>query len=125
MSPEIPGSELGKQICSSFKNGGRSKDLINNATHYNTMREDIKMSNLGPGSYDLRDAWAPTSFQKYNKRPGKAVEKRYGYDSYEKPWLLSTTPPTAIVKTEVKNDHAMNKEELNLEMKRVLSLPRY
>ena len=133
MSPPVPGSELGLQITSSFLNGGRGKELINDAVHFNTMKEDIKMSNLGPGTYDLPDNWSPSAFIKYNKKPGKPVEKKYNHHSYEKPWKVSKTPSLSLSKDttnsstapDSRNDFSTNYDELASEILRVKKLPTY
>lgn len=133
MSPLVPGSELGTQISSSFLNGGRKSYLINDAVHYNTMREDIKMSNLGPGTYDLPDNWAPAAFSKYNKKPGKPVERKYNHNSYDKPWKTFSSSTLQKYASKVKEnsnaesrmDMSINKDELNSEILRVKRLPNY
>lgn len=135
MSHQVPGSELGIRISSSFQNGGRDKSLINDAIHYNTMREDIQMSNLGPGAYDAKDMWIPTSFQKYNKRPIRMPEKKYSHHSYDKPWQLSpgtNHSNTLLLKAsksaanaDSKTDCSFNNDEIKFEINEVVNLPSY
>ena len=132
MSPPVSGSELGVQITSSFLNGGRRKELINDAVHFNTMKEDVKMSNLGPGTYDLPDNWSPSAFNKYNKKPGKSVEKKYNHQTYEKPWKVSKSPSQSLSKdvsssaADTRNDmFTNNNDELTSEILRVKKLPTY
>eukprot|EP00597_Dinobryon_sp_UTEXLB2267_P003331 CAMPEP_0170060418 /NCGR_PEP_ID=MMETSP0019_2-20121128/2360_1 /TAXON_ID=98059 /ORGANISM="Dinobryon sp., Strain UTEXLB2267" /LENGTH=98 /DNA_ID=CAMNT_0010265977 /DNA_START=493 /DNA_END=789 /DNA_ORIENTATION=- len=98
------------------------------------MREDIQMSNLGPGAYDAKDMWAPNSFQKYNKRPIRMPEKKYSHHSYDKPWQLSPGTnknavslfaPKCAASADFKSDCSINKDELTLEISEVHNLPNY
>jgi len=70
MSPGALGSETGVEVTSAFKCQGKGL-LMRDGEHYNTLREDKKLSNLGPGYYDMRDNWSPTSFVKHNKDRSK------------------------------------------------------
>ena len=49
---DVPGSETGIKISSSFKSSGRSKNLMDNCINYQTLHNDANSSNIGPGSYD-------------------------------------------------------------------------
>ena len=74
MSPQTPGSELGLQISSPFLCAGRGGLLMPDGEHYATLREGVKLSNMGPGYYNLQDPWRPAAFVKYNKRPTRTAE---------------------------------------------------
>lgn len=76
MSPGTVGSEIGVEVSSPFKSHGRGL-LMLDGERYNTLREDKKFSNLGPGYYDLRDDWVPSSFTKYGKDKS-SIKKQAG-----------------------------------------------
>lgn len=76
MSPGTVGSELGVEVTSAFKCQGKGL-LMLDGEHYNTLREDKKFSNLGPGYYDFKDSWTPSSFVKYGKDKSR-VKPRAG-----------------------------------------------
>lgn len=72
--------------------------------HYNTLREDLKFSNLGPGYYDLKDNWTPSSFIKYGKPIARntkspvdnfvlTLNKSYNSITHkDKPWQQKSRP---------------------------------
>jgi len=47
-------STVFKNKSSAFKNSGRAKQLLGNAQNYYTSRDEIKYSNLGPGTYSVK-----------------------------------------------------------------------
>lgn len=68
LSPGVSNIDSGLQITSPFlSRGGRNKVLMTDGIHYSTLREDLCLSNIGPGYYNTRDNWSPVSFVKYNK----------------------------------------------------------
>ncbi len=78
MSPNVLGSEMGIRISSPFRSsGGRSKPLLLDGEHFATLREDVTLSNIGPGYYEHRDEWTPSSFVKYNKPRTKEGSPRH------------------------------------------------
>lgn len=125
MSPDTPGSEIGKQISSPFKNSGRKKELMLDADHYKTIKEDV--NHMGPGFYDLPDSWKPEQFFKYNRKPKKediTTSKRN--QPYEKQWILpELKKEKSKMKSEIFEIDSFDKKELNKEIECIRNLPSY
>jgi len=127
MSPDTPGSEIGKQISSPFKNSGRKKELMIDADHYKTTRDEVYYSHMGPGFYDLPDSWKPEQFFKYNRKPKKdefSMSKRN--KPYEKQWSLPEVKKEKTkAKTEIFDIEGFDKVELKKEIECIRNLPSY
>lgn len=54
-----------RHLSASFNSSGRSKGLLT-PYHHLTMSNEMKHSNLGPGSYDITDTWASEERQSVN-----------------------------------------------------------
>lgn len=56
MQPDTYG-EMGLQATAPFKSSGRDKQLMLDGKLWQTKRDDIMNSNLGPGSYDFQPSY--------------------------------------------------------------------
>ncbi len=154
MSPGTVGSEIGIQISSPFRSSGRG-NILHDGVHYATLREDLSLSNMGPGYYNQPDLWAPSSFVKYNKqvRAGSATNRAYNGEvsamntinqrrtagMHDKPWKqkgvagdrererrrLSELNPFDTSEADAKMNQRHHHKELSRDVDSVRQLPNY
>lgn len=59
-------------ISSSFHSSGRTSELMNDAKHYRTMKNEVFESNMGPGAHDFKDSWTTTHRNNFTFRSSRS-----------------------------------------------------
>lgn len=128
-----------KKASASFLSSGRSSAFVsNNTTNYKSMREEIALTNLGPGSYNLAYTWRT---DKHNNRlspttstelrsdspstscssPGKLSPSSSSTGQHERPWVAD--------KQTIKELTARQKKlyiaDTDIDIESIKSLPSY
>ena len=130
---------MSRHLSASFRSSGRSKSLLHDGEHYLTMGNELKHSNLGPGSYDTLDTWASEERQTssfVSTRPLKCLSSEYRKYAQEtmdetRPWrhpppLIHRKPLPGILRSTgtVESSKEFTKER-EMEIFAVQSLPPY
>jgi len=125
MSHQTPGSEIGIEISSSFKTSGRSKEIMDNCKYFKTTHEELKASNIGPGSYDYVPSYMGQQMISPTIKDVTFRSKIIHPDNHLFPPKLTVKPPLPKLEKKVSKRQAVivSEEERDYDVRSVRNLP--